>query len=65
MCVLFQFKASSSTCLSTQAGSSGKPAAAINKMVEGRLGKYFEECVLMEQRFVLDDRMTVREVVDR
>jgi len=48
-----------------QAGSSGKPAAVINKMVEGRLGKFFEECVLLEQRFIADDSVKVKQVVDR
>jgi len=51
--------------LRQQAGSSGKPAAVINKMVEGRLNKYFEECVLLEQRFIADDSVKVKDVVDR
>lgn len=33
---------------------------AIEKMVEGRLRKYFEEVVLMEQKFVVNDSVTVK-----
>ena len=29
-------------------------------MVEGRLRKYFEEVVLMEQKFVVDDSLTIK-----
>ncbi|KAL0337772.1 UNVERIFIED_CONTAM: Elongation factor Ts, mitochondrial [Sesamum calycinum] len=29
-------------------------------MVEGRLRKYFEEVVLMEQKFVVDDTVTIK-----
>lgn len=37
-----------------QAASSGKPAAVIEKMVEGKLRKWFEEVTLLEQFYVLD-----------
>lgn len=43
-----------------QAESSGRPQAAIEKMVEGRLRKYFEEVVLMEQKFVVHDTVNVK-----
>lgn len=43
-----------------QAEASGKPQMAINKMVEGRLRKYFEEVVLMEQKFILNDALNVK-----
>lgn len=33
---------------------------AIEKMVEGRLRKYFEEVVLMEQKFVVNDSVNVK-----
>lgn len=33
---------------------------AIDKMVEGRLRKYFEEVVLMEQKFVMDDAINIK-----
>ncbi|MFM1650846.1 translation elongation factor Ts [Brevibacillus sp. B_LB10_24] len=40
--------------LKNQALSEGKPANIVEKMVEGRLSKYFEEYVLVEQPFVKD-----------
>lgn len=43
-----------------QAESSGRPQAAIEKMVEGRLRKYFEEVVLMEQKFIVNDTINVK-----
>ena len=42
-----------------QAKESGKPAPVIEKMVEGRLRKFFEEVVLLSQAFVLDPETTV------
>ncbi|KAI4375606.1 hypothetical protein MLD38_013458 [Melastoma candidum] len=50
--------------LKSQAQSSGKPQMAIEKMVEGRLRKYMEEVVLMEQKFVVNDSLTVKALVD-
>ena len=37
-----------------QARQSGKPEAIIEKMVEGRLRKFYEEVVLLKQAFVID-----------
>ncbi|TGV50782.1 elongation factor Ts, partial [Mesorhizobium sp. M00.F.Ca.ET.149.01.1.1] len=39
---------------SDQARQSGKPEAIIEKMVEGRLRKFYEEVVLLKQAFVLN-----------
>lgn len=33
---------------------------AIDKIVEGRLRKYYEEVVLMEQKFIVDDTVNVK-----
>jgi elongation factor Ts len=46
-----------------QAESSGKPAAVIEKMVEGRLRKFYEEVVLLKQSFVMDPDLTVEAYV--
>ncbi|KAK9074124.1 hypothetical protein SSX86_006721 [Deinandra increscens subsp. villosa] len=46
--------------LKSQAESSGRPQAAIEKMVEGRLRKYFEEVVLLEQKFIVNDTISVK-----
>ena len=50
--------------LSDQARASGKPEEIIAKMVEGRLRKYYEEAVLLEQVFVIDNETKVGKVVE-
>lgn len=50
--------------LKSQAEASGKPQMAIDRMVEGRLRKYFENVVLMDQKFVINDTIKVKEVLD-
>ncbi|MBF0155957.1 MAG: elongation factor Ts [Magnetococcales bacterium] len=49
--------------LSEQAKASGKPQAIIDKMVEGRLGKFYAENCLVEQAFVMDPEQKVSQVV--
>ena len=49
--------------LSDQARASGKPEEIIAKMVEGRLRKYYEEVVLMEQIYVVDGESRIKDVV--
>jgi elongation factor Ts len=51
--------------LSDQARASGKPEAIIEKMVEGRIKKFYEEVVLLEQIWVLDGESRVRAVVKK
>ena len=46
-----------------QARDSGKPENIIEKMVEGRLRKYYEEVVLLSQTFVIDGENTVEKAV--
>jgi elongation factor Ts len=41
----------------------GKKEAVVDKIVEGRMDKWFEEIVLMEQSWLHDDSMRVRDVV--
>ncbi|MEM8587685.1 MAG: translation elongation factor Ts [Pseudomonadota bacterium] len=50
--------------LSEQARASGKPEAIIEKMVEGRLRKYYQEVVLLEQTFVIDGESKVASAVE-
>uniref|UniRef100_A0A0D6R8N7 Elongation factor Ts, mitochondrial n=1 Tax=Araucaria cunninghamii TaxID=56994 RepID=A0A0D6R8N7_ARACU len=50
--------------LKTQAAASGKPQAAIEKMVEGRLRKYVEDVALLEQKFVMNDKVNVKLVLE-
>ncbi|TWG99090.1 elongation factor Ts [Mesorhizobium sp. J18] len=48
---------------SDQARQSGKPENIIEKMVEGRLRKYFEEVVLLKQAFVINPDLTVEKAL--
>jgi elongation factor Ts len=50
--------------LREQASGSGKAGAIVDKMVEGRLRKYYEETVLLEQIFVIDGETRVAKVID-
>lgn len=50
--------------LKTQALNEGKPENIVEKMVEGRLGKFFEEICLLEQNFVKDPDMKVKKFVE-
>ncbi len=50
--------------LSEQARDSGKPEEIIEKMVEGRLRKYFEEICLMDQTYVIDGESKVSKAVE-
>jgi elongation factor Ts len=50
--------------LADQARASGKPEAIIAKMVEGRLRKYYEEVVLMEQTSVLDNETKIAKLLE-
>ncbi|WP_207478818.1 translation elongation factor Ts [Arenibaculum pallidiluteum] len=49
--------------LADQARASGKPEEIIAKMVEGRLRKYYEEVVLLEQTYVIDGERKISKVV--
>ncbi|MGJ9458886.1 translation elongation factor Ts [Oceanobacillus sp. CF4.6] len=49
--------------LKSQALNEGKPEKIVEKMVEGRLGKFFEEIVLLEQSFVKDPDQKVKKYV--
>jgi len=46
-----------------QAKESGKPAEVIEKMIEGRVRKFYEEVTLLAQTFVVDGESKVRDVV--
>ena len=48
---------------SEQAKKSGKPENIIEKMVEGRLNKFYQESVLLEQNFVKDPSKTIKELI--
>jgi elongation factor Ts len=50
---------------SEQANASGKPPQVVEKMVEGRIRKFYEEVVLLKQSFVMDPDVTVEAYVER
>jgi len=47
-----------------QAAESGKPPAVVEKMVEGRIRKFFEEVVLTKQAFVMNPDQTIEQLVE-
>ncbi|WP_291842543.1 translation elongation factor Ts [Maricaulis sp.] len=47
-----------------QARQSGKPEAIVEKMVEGRMRKFYEEVVLLKQAFVMDPDSTIEQVLE-
>ena len=52
------------TVLTEQARASGRPENIIEKMVEGRLKKFYEESVLLEQTFVIDGESKISKAVE-
>lgn len=47
-----------------QAMNEGKPEHIAQKMVEGRMGKFYEEICLLEQTFIKDSSMKVKDVLN-
>ncbi len=50
--------------LRNQALNEGKPAQIIDKMVEGRVKKFYQDVCLMEQTFVKDPSMTITQFIN-
>ena len=51
--------------LTEQATAAGKTGTILDKMVEGRIRKYYEEVVLMEQVFVMDGETKIAQVMEK
>jgi elongation factor Ts len=51
--------------LREQARASGKPDGVVERMVEGRLRKFYEEFVLLEQIFVVDQETKISKLVEQ
>jgi elongation factor Ts len=47
-----------------QAKQTGKPEPVIEKIVSGKMEKFYEENCLYEQHFIKDEAMTVKELID-
>jgi elongation factor Ts len=48
-----------------EARSTGKPEAVIEKIVTGKMEKFYEENCLYEQHFIKDEGVTIKELVDQ
>ena len=46
-----------------QAAATGKPANIIEKMLEGKLGKFYEEFCLLEQPFIKEQSQTIAQII--
>jgi elongation factor Ts len=46
-----------------QAAATGKPAHIIEKMLEGKLGKFYEEFCLLDQPFIKDQSQTIAQII--
>jgi elongation factor Ts len=47
-----------------QAKNEGKPAEIADKIAQGRLDKFYQEFVLMEQSFIKDSGKTIKDIID-
>jgi len=46
-----------------QAAATGKPANIIEKMLEGKMGKFYEEVCLLEQPFIKEQTLTIGQLI--
>jgi elongation factor Ts len=51
--------------LKQQVIDSGKPAAIADKIVQGRLRKFFEQVCLVDQAYIRDDKLTIRQLTEQ
>jgi elongation factor Ts len=49
--------------LTAQAKAEGKPDDIVQRMVEGRLKKFYEEYCLLDQKYIRDDSMTINDLL--
>jgi elongation factor Ts len=47
----------------TQATATGKPAQVVEKIVDGKMGKFYEEVCLLEQPFIKDQTVTISQLI--
>ena len=47
-----------------QLKESGKPDDIVEKMLEGKMKKFFEEVVLLNQKYVIDPSMTISKLLE-
>ena len=51
--------------ISERANQSGKDAAIVEKMITGGIEKWQKEVVLMEQSFIMDDSLTIEQLLQQ
>ena len=49
----------------SQAKEEGKPAQIAEKIVEGRIRKFYQEVCLVEQAFIKDDKKTIKDLLGK
>lgn len=47
-----------------QLAAEGKPAEVVEKILEGKMNKFYEDIVLMDQKFVKDDTLSISQVLE-
>jgi elongation factor Ts len=47
-----------------QLAAEGKPADVVEKILEGKMNKFYEDIVLMDQKFVKDDAVTITQLLE-
>lgn len=47
----------------TRALEEGKPEAVVDKIIEGRMGKFYQDLVLLEQDYLMDDSVTIEKLI--
>lgn len=47
-----------------QLQSSGKPANVIDKIIEGKIGKFYQDACLLNQAFIKNDKQTIKQYLD-
>jgi len=47
-----------------QLAAEGKPAEVVEKILEGKMNKFYEDIVLVDQKFVKDDSLTIAQVLE-
>jgi elongation factor Ts len=52
------------TIYAHQARADGKPEQVVEKIVEGRVNKYYKEVCLLEQPYIKDDSLAVKDLIN-
>jgi len=48
-----------------QLAAEGKPAEVVEKILEGKMNKFYEEIVLLDQKFVKNDEFTITQILEQ